>query len=155
EMCLLRTPLPTSPSRATRGPLPLPPLKRAERGSDAMCHTDRYALRRLGPDVIGRVDVTWIPQHPAVRTGIARGLGLLADLVGAEILAAEGVVGKGLQPRPVLRRLGGCPPFALFERLVDDLVGMLDRVAVAGNAELETRRIEHRRDHVDHLGKIL
>ena len=36
-MFLVRAPLPTSPSRASRGPLPLPPLKRAERAFEARC----------------------------------------------------------------------------------------------------------------------
>src|SRR5712664_2180810 len=103
------------------------------------------AVRRVGFDVIGRVDIAWVPQHPSVRAGIAGCLGLLADLLGAEDLSAKGIVGKCLQPGPVARRQVGRPAFALFQRLVDDFVGVLDRIAVAGNAELEARRIEHGR----------
>src|SRR4249920_2578721 len=29
-------------------------------------------IRRVGLDLIGRVDIAWVPQHPSVRAGIAR-----------------------------------------------------------------------------------
>src|SRR5882672_10497104 len=64
-------------------------------------------LGRLGLDVIGRVDVAWVPHHPADRAGVARGFDLFADLVGPENHAAEGIVGEGLQPGPIARRLVG------------------------------------------------
>src|SRR5882757_7286274 len=60
--------------------------------------------RRVGLDVIGRVDIAWVPQHPSVRAGIAGCLGLFADLFGAEDLSAKGIVGKCLQPGSVARR---------------------------------------------------
>src|ERR1700730_2176073 len=107
-------------------------------------------LDGLGLDVIGGIDVARIPQHPSIGASIAGRLGLLADLVGAEVLSAKGIVGKRLQPGPVSCRRVGRPPFALFKRLVDDLVGILDRIAIAGNAELEARRIGHRRDDLRH-----
>src|SRR5882757_4990800 len=112
-------------------------------------------LDRLGLDVIGGIDVARIPQHPSIGASIAGRLDLLADLVGAEVLSAKGVVGERLQPGPVSYRRAGRAPFALLERLVDDLVGVLDGIAVAGNAELEARRIEHGRDDVHHRRQIL
>src|SRR5262245_39518671 len=54
------------------------------------------ALRRFWLDLIGRVNVARVPQHPSVGTGVTRRLDLLADLVGAEHLAADGVVGDGV-----------------------------------------------------------
>src|SRR5580704_13130146 len=53
---------------------------------------------RVGLDVIGGVNVAWIPQHPSIGASISGRLGLLADLVGAEVLSAEGIVGERLQP---------------------------------------------------------
>src|SRR5882757_7556063 len=108
-----------------------------------------------GLDVIGGIDVARIPQHPSIGASIAGRLGLLADLVGAEVLSAKGVVGERLQPGPVSQRRAGRPPFALLERLVDDLVGILDGITVAGDAELEARRIEHGRDDVHHRRQVL
>src|SRR4030095_16395373 len=111
-------------------------------------------LRGLGLDLIGRVDIAGIPQHPAVGAGVARRLGLLGNLIGAEDLSAKGIVGECLQPRPVPHRRVRRPPLTFFEREVDDFVGVLDRIAVAGDAELEARRIEHGRDDVDRRGKV-
>src|SRR5215217_6068123 len=113
------------------------------------------ALRGLRLDLIGRVDIAGIPQHPAVAAGVARRLGLLGNLIGAEDLSAKGIVGERLQPGPVPHRRVRRPPLTFFEREVDDFVGVLHRIAVAGDAELEARRIEHGRDDVDRRGKVL
>src|SRR3989337_4210929 len=113
------------------------------------------ALGRLGLDVSGRVDSAGIPQHPAVGAGVARRLGLLGNLIGAEDLSAKGIVGERLQPGPVPHRRVPRTPLTFFEREMDDLVGVLHRVAVAGDAELEARRIEHGRDDVDRRGQVL
>src|SRR5918994_1700082 len=113
------------------------------------------ALRGLRLDVIGRVDIAGIPQHPAVAAGVARRLGLLGNLIGAEDLSAKGIVGECLQPGPVPHRRVRRPPLTFFEREVEDFVGVLHRIAVAGDAELEARRIEHGRDDVDGRGKVL
>src|SRR5829696_9827431 len=113
------------------------------------------ALRGLGLDLIGRVDIAGIPQHPAVAAGVARRLGLLGNLIGAEDLSAKGIVGERLQPGPVPHRRVRRPPLTFFEREMDDFVGVLYRIAVAGDAELEARRIEHGRDDVDRRGKVL
>src|SRR5260370_6950870 len=114
-----------------------------------------FGVGGFGLDVVGGVDIARIPQHPSVRACIAGRLCLLADLVGAEDLAAKGIVGKCLQPGPVARCRALRPPFALLERLVDDLVRILDRIAVAGNAELEARRVEHGRGNIDPRRQIL
>src|ERR1700754_43616 len=99
-------------------------------------------LGGLGLDVVDRVDIPGIPQHPAVGAGVARRLGLLFDLIGAEDLSAKGIVGERLQPGPVPHRRLRRPPLAFFEREMDDFVGILDGIAIAGDAELEARRIE-------------
>src|SRR5260221_4044127 len=112
-------------------------IKPTRRSRSASASRLGLGLGGFGLDVIGRVDIAGVPEHPAVRAGVARRLGLLGNLIGAEDLSAKGIVGECLQPGPVPHRRLRRPPVALFKRAVDDLVGVLDRVAVAGDAELE------------------
>src|ERR1039457_2779169 len=60
----------------------------------------------------------------------------------------EGVVAKRLQPRAKPNR-GDSALARILQRAEDDFIWIRDRIAIAGNPELEARRVQHRRDVVD------
>src|SRR5439155_1512350 len=102
-----------------------------------------------------RVVVTRVPEHPAAAAPLVGPADLVADLRHAEDPPVERVVPEVLQPgahagRRVRRALADQP-----HALAHDRVGVLDRVAEAGDADVVAGGIDHRADVVEVRRQLL
>src|SRR6185369_16621597 len=115
----------------------------------------RPTAPRSAREAVDRVRVAGIPQHPSIRAERLGRRDLGSDLVATEGPTVERVIPERLKPWPEAGRGQPAPLPRLLEREEYDLVRVSHGIAIARNAELERRRVEHRRDVVEQRREVL
>ena len=104
---------------------------------------------------IRRIGVPCVPQHPSVGAEIFRRFNLRANFLPCEWPVVKSVVLERLEPGPEARRGQPGAFLCALQGETHNLVRVLHGVAVAGNSEMITRGIEHRRGEVELRRQLL